>query len=54
MCISGRSIFAVLCSTVALCTAFAEEDVQVTEETLDAERKYLEELHYSHEDFVRI
>ena len=54
MCISGRSIFTVLYSTIALCTAFAEEDVQVTEETLDAERKYLEELHYSHEDFVRI
>ena len=51
---SGRSILTILGTTIALCTALAGNDIQDDKRTGDAERKYLEELHYSHEDFVRI
>jgi len=57
------SIWIALTSTIALCGVLADEVVDPTyaderdEETLqgyDAEAEFLEELHYSHEDFVRI
>lgn len=50
----GRSIIAVLGTTIALCAALAGDNSQMEKEVRDSEEEYLEQLHYSHVDFVRI
>jgi len=60
---SVTSICIAIATMISLCAALADDDVNSTqaetaeEETLegyDAEAEFLEELHYSHEDFTRI
>lgn len=60
---SARSIFSALGTVIVLCAALADDVVNLTEagtdndgtpDGQDAEEEFLKQLHYSHDDFVRI
>lgn len=48
------AILSVIIPAEGVITAQAQDNVPVVPDGFDAEAKFLEELHYSHEDFIRI